>query len=182
MVLAALRRHGIDVRSPADENRRRNPLLHQPDELERRVAETSVAEVAERLGVTKIAVQVALRHGAQSAHRYRGKVRLDPPDDEIIAYHWNAEGTVKGVPRALDVSINTAAIWLAQTGIFLSDAPAIEARDLKEAIRRGDSIDVIRRRHAVTDRTVVVELIRHGLHDAHRTRHMTDRGRPGGEG
>lgn len=72
--------------------------------------------------------------------------------------------------------MNTAAIWLAQVGIFVKAIPVISRTDLDGAIKNGDSLDEIRRRHKVTARTVVVELYRHGLFDAHRRRHMP----PGG--
>jgi len=68
--------------------------------------------------------------------------------------------------------VNTAAIWLAEVGIFVNDTPAISRSDLETAIASQDSIDTIRRRHRVTDRTVVVELHRHGLFADHRRRHL----------
>ena len=48
----------------------------------------------------------------------------------------------------------------------------ISRADLISAIERGDSIDAIRRQYGVPNRIVVVELYRHGLHEAHHLRHM----------
>jgi len=76
------------------------------------------------------------------------------------------------VARAARHNCFDSRIWLARIGIFSSDAPRISKSDLLSAIKRGDSLDVIRRQHHVTTRTVVVELYRHWLFEAHRCRHM----------
>ena len=46
--------------------------------------------------------------------------------------------------------------------------PAISRIELIAALNQGDSLDFFRRNHRVTDRTVVVELLRHGLHETHK--------------
>ena len=74
--------------------------------------------------------------------------------------------------RPLGVSVNTAAVWLADIDIFIQDAPVISRRDLQDAIDKRQSIDDIRRQHHVTGRTVAVELRRHGLLEAHKKRHL----------
>ncbi len=173
MVLAALKRHGIAIRDRSHAQRNRRPQLQDMAWLEQRVAETSVIAVAAELGVTRYAVHAALaRHGGNSAHRYNRRREIDPPDESTITSWWEAEQTIEGVARRGKVSVNTAAVWLAQVGIFRNDIPAISRRDLQQAISNGDSIDVIRRRHHVTDRTVVVELHRQGLVEAHKHRHI----------
>ena len=43
---------------------------------------------------------------------------------------------------------------------------------LVAAIEDGDSIEVIRRHHSVTDRTVIVEQHRPGLYERHHRRHV----------
>jgi len=79
---------------------------------------------------------------------------------------WEAEETIKGVARQLEVSVNTTAVWLADIGIFINDTPVVSRRDLQDDIDKRQSIDDIRRQHHVTGRTVAVELRRHGLLDA----------------
>jgi len=79
---------------------------------------------------------------------------------------------MKGVAQRGAVPVSTAAIWLARIGIFANELPAISRAELIAAIDRGDSVDAIRRKHRVTDRTVVVELLRHDLHEARKRRHM----------
>ena len=173
MAVVALERHGISRRSSEEEQRRHHPLLHDRNALEAAIASTSVRDVASELGVTIVAVQVALaRQGGQSVHRFNGRTPMTSPDETSLVGLWELEGTLKGVARRTVVSVDTAAIWLARIGIFVSDDPAITHAELLAAIKRGESIDRIRRAHRVADRTVVIELLRHGLHDAHRRRHM----------
>ena len=129
--------------------------------------------VANGLGMSAIGVYAALsRQGEQSPHRYDRINRMTPPPASELEQWWQTDGTIKGVARRFQVSINTAAVWLAQIGIFLNDTPALSRRDLKQAIANGHSIDQIRRQHRVADRTVVVELHRHNLVEAHRRRHL----------
>jgi hypothetical protein len=173
MVVAALKRHGIALRTRHEEWRRHNPELYDRDALERRIDQTSVDEVAQRLGVSKVAVHAALnRLGGHSSHRFDGKRPMSPPDSSTLDRWWAWDGTVRGVARRAGVSVNTAAIWLAQVGIFVNDDSVIARKDLVDAIEAGDSIETIRRRHKVTSRTVVVELHRHALFNDHRRRHM----------
>jgi hypothetical protein len=155
--------------------------LHRPALLDDRTAlaeavrTQSVAEIAAELAVAAPTVHVAMRRlGVRSPWKFDGWNRLTPPDQAVLAAAWAHETTVKGVARRFEVSVNTAAIWLARIGVFVTDTPAISRTELLGAIERGDSIETIRRRHRVTGRTVVVELHRHGLHDAHHRRHMTD--------
>ena len=100
----------------------------------------------------------------------QGYVRLTPPDEERLRTLWEVEETIKGVARQLDVSVNTAAVWLAGIGIFVKDAPVISRRELQSAIDKRQLIEEICRQHHVTGRTVAIELRRHGLLDAHRSR------------
>ena len=60
MVVAALKRYDMSLRSRREEQRRRNPELYDLETLERRIEERSVDEVAQRLGVSKVAVHAAL--------------------------------------------------------------------------------------------------------------------------
>ncbi len=170
-ILAALHRHGIEVRSGPETLR--HPILHDPQALFDSVASSSVDDVAAANGVTPVAVRAALRrHDSHSIHRFDGVAPMPGPDATVLAGWWADEGTIKGVARRGDVSVNTASIWLARIGIFLHQTPAIARPDLVAAIAAGESIAAIGRRHRVTGRTVVVELYRHELFDAHRRRHI----------
>jgi transposase-like protein len=173
-VHTAMIRLGVE-RRPRGETQAMNrpPILDDRDALAAALQTASVSDIAADLGVAVPTVQVAMKqHGVKSPWKFDGATRLEPPTDEALAGVWESEQTIKGVARRFDVSVNTAAIWLAQVGIFVAETPVISKRDLVAAIERGDSIDVIRRRHHVTGRTVIVELHRHGLHERHRRRHM----------
>jgi hypothetical protein len=102
----------------------------------------------------------------------RGHVRLTPPDETKLRRIWETEETISGVARQLDVSVNTAAVWLAEIGVFVKETPVISQRDLLDAIDKRQSIKDICRQHHVTARTVAVELRRHGLLAAHKKRHL----------
>ena len=173
MVLAALRRHDIAVRTRVESLRLRSPLLHDPEALQQQVEATSVPAVAATLGVTIEAVHAAMsRSGVQSVHRYNGPTSLPRPDEPTLHRWWESEQTVKGVALRAGVSPTTASVWLARVGIFVNETPAISRPDLCNAIKTGDSVEVIRRRHRVTGSTVIIELHRHGLFTAHRRRHV----------
>ena len=173
-VQTAMVRSGVERRARGETQvLKRPPLLDAPDHLAEVLSTTHVSEIAADLGVAVPTVHVALRrNGVQSPWRYDAWTRLEVPADEEIVRAWEAEETIKGVARQFEVSVNTAAIWLARVGVFLSDVPRISKSDLVAAIRRGESIDQIRRQHRVTARTVVVELYRHALFESHRRRHM----------
>ena len=173
-VQTAMARLGVE-RRPSWETQvmNRPSVLDDRDALAAALQTSSVADIADDLGVAVPTVQVAMKRlGVKSPWKYDRLTRLVPPDAATLAAAWETEETIKGVARRFDVSVNTAAIWLARVGIFVSDVPAISKKDLVAAIQDGDSIDVIRRRHAVTGRTVIVELHRHGLHERHHRRHM----------
>jgi hypothetical protein len=173
-VNTAMVRLGVDRRRRgATQAMRRPPLLEDPSALAEALSTKSVADIASELVVSVPTVQVAMRRlGVKSPWKFDGATHHTPPDEAALADAWANEETIKGVARRFDVSVNTAAIWLARIGIFVSDVPAISRRDLLRAITNGDSLDVIRRRHGVTDRTVVVELHRQGFWEAHRRRHL----------
>ena len=147
-------------------------MLHDPDALAAAVAETSVADVAASLGVSVIGVQAALaRGGAQSAHRYNG-ARRERPSALSLERWWALEQTLTGVARQAGCSPPTAAVWLAEVGIFLRSEPAISGTALRRAIEQRHALGVIADAHGVSAHTVLVELHRHGLFAAHRQRHL----------
>jgi transposase-like protein len=177
MVLAAMRHHGIELRDHSAMQRFRSPAaLDDGEWLRRRFSDVSPPVIADELGVARRTVYLALeRHGidaARSPWLNRGHVRLTPPDETKLRRIWETEETISGVARQLDVSVNTAAVWLADIGVFVKEAPVISQRDLLDAIDKHQSIKDICRQHHVTARTVAVELRRHGLLEAHKKRHL----------
>ena len=178
MVLAAMREHGIERRDASTKQRFRSPAeLDDGPWLRRRFAEVSAPVIADELGVTRRTVYLALeRHGidvGRSPWLNLGHVRLAPPGETTLRTIWEAEETIKGVARRLDVSVNTAAVWLADIGVFVKEVPVISRRDLQDAIDKRLSIAGICRQHHVTGRTVAIELRRHGLLEAHKKRHLS---------
>lgn len=177
MVCAAMHEHGIERRDRSAVQRFRSPAeLDDAGWLRERFSEVSARVIADELGVTGRTVCLALeRHGvdvARSPWVNQGYVRLTPPDEAVLLRLWETEETIKGVARQLGVSVNTAAVWLADIGIFIKDTPVISRRDLRDAINKQQSIDDICHQHHVTGRTVAVELRRHGLPKAHKERHL----------
>lgn len=113
------------------------------------------------------------RHGVHSAHRCNAKRPIQPPPADVVEQWWDTDATIIRIARSGGVSVNAAAIWLAKIDIFVNDTPAICRRDLLATIAAGDSLETIRRRHHVTEQTVVIDLRRPDLFDAHRRRHIT---------
>jgi Mn-dependent DtxR family transcriptional regulator len=173
-VQTAMVRLRIERRTREESNTLSRPdLLDTPDQLAEALETAKVFEIAAELGVAVPTIHKALkRQGIQSPRRYHGWVRHQRPSTTELQEAWDAEETIKGVARHFGVSVNTSAVWLAQIGVFISDTPVISRDELLKAIERGDSLDTIRRTHSVTGRTVVVELYRHHLFDAHKRRHM----------
>jgi transposase-like protein len=177
MVYAAMRHHGIERRDHGAMQQFRRPAeLDDGDWLRQRFSEVSARKIARELGVTPQTVCVALeRHGidvTRSPWLNLGHVRLTAPDEGTLRRIWETEETIKGVARQLGVSFNTAAVWLADVGVFVKEVPALSRRDLQDAIDKRLSVADICRQHHLTGRTVAVELRRHGLLEAHKKRHM----------
>ena len=177
MVYAAMEHYGIERRDRSAMQQFRSPAnLDDGEWLRQRFSEVSARAIAAELGVANRTVYLALeRHGidvTRSPWLNLGHVRLAAPDEPTLSRIWDAEETVKGVARQLEVSVNTAAVWLADIGIFVKDVPVISRRELQEAIDQRQSIKDICRQHHVTGRTVAVELRRHGLLEAHKKRHL----------
>ena len=131
------------------------------------------SEIARELGVSIPGLHVAMNRlglEADGAWVRRDTTRLTPPSPEHLARMWESEQTIKGVARRLGVAHTTTSVWLADVGIFVSDTAAISRPEMLAAIKAGKSIRQIATDHGVTDRTVAIELRRHGLRDAHRHR------------
>jgi hypothetical protein len=172
----ALHRHGIPVRTPEPHSDGGSPQLNDADWLGHRFSKVSAPKITRELGVSPQTVYVALEcHGidvSRSPWLNLGHVRLTPPDEVTLHRIWGAEETIKGVARQFGVSVNTAAAWLADVGIFINNTPVISRRDLQDAIDKRLPVADICRQHHVTGRTVAVELRRHALLEAHNKRHL----------
>lgn len=182
-VRRAMRRHGIEVRDRSSGQKfRAAPELHDPDWLrEQYAAGQTGAQIAALLGVSLAAVHHAMaRHGIETDGSWvrRDTTRLQRPPKRAIERLWNRHGTIKGVARELGAAHTTTAVWLADVGVFLHDVPAISRRDIERHIDAGRTIAEIAAAHRVADRTVMIELRRHGLVDAHRLRPSISRIRP----
>jgi Mn-dependent DtxR family transcriptional regulator len=177
-VANALHRHGIAVRGPRERQRFRTPeRLHDPGWLRAEYSTKSGAQIAAELGVSAPEVYAVMRQlGLPTDGPWvrRDTRRLRPPPKRRLEQLWRQHQTLKAVAVQLGVSHITVVVWLADIGIFLSDTPAISRRQLEQAVAEGLTIDEIRRRHHVADRTVKVELRRFGLVDAHRHRPTPD--------
>lgn len=174
-VRRSLKRHGIPVRGRAERKFRMPAELDDAEWLRRpyEVEGKTGARIAEELGVSIAGLHKAMhRLGIESDGSWvrRDLTRLKPPSREELERAWGTEQSLKGLARRFDVSPNTVAVWLADIGMFLSDVPVISRSQLLEAIEAGKSIQAIVADHGVTDRTVMIELRRHGQRDAHRHR------------
>ena len=174
-VYAAMKRHGIDRRSTSSTLPLRKPELSDADWLARVVEHDSSVNVAGKLGVSPGTVTTAYRRAGidpSSTTRLfaRGRRHPRPPARELLAA-WHAEETYRGVARRFAIAPNTAAVWLAEVGVFVSDEPVLSRRALTAAVNRGLTLSAIAHEHHVSVMTVLVDLHRHQLFDAHRTRH-----------
>jgi transposase len=173
-VIAALERHGIrllDAR--AKQRRQMPPELDDPEWLRQRYATAAGAQIAAELGVSIATVHNTMHHfdiEADGPWVRRDTTRHQRPSDRQLAKVWDANGTIRSISQAFGVAHTTAAVWLADAGIFVNDVPAISRRDLVTHIAAGDTIAQIAKQHHVTDRTVSIELRRHHLIEAHRHR------------
>lgn len=176
-VYAAMDRHGIPRRTEPGASKLRRPQLTDSDWLHAAVERASSTQVAKELGVSAGTVTTAyVRAGldpSTTPRLYeRGRARTRPTPDELCAA-WDAEGSFRGVGRHLGVSHNTAAVWLAEVDVFADSTPALSRSRLVDAITRRLPITRIAADNRVSATTVLVELHRHGLFEAHRTRHRS---------
>ena len=108
-----------------------------------------------------------------TTHLYkRGRSQPRPSADQLqIA--WETEGTFSGVGRQLGISHTTAAVWLAEIGVFAHTTPALPRSVLLDSIERQWPVPRIATENQVSVRTVRIELHRHELFVALRQRHRT---------
>ena len=180
-VYVAMRRHGIARRHPHRGSELRQPALTDAQFLDAAIRRESSTAIAAELGVSAGTVTAAYRRAGIKPESTpllfeRGRKR-SRPDPEALRMTWAAESTYRGVARNFGISHSTAAVWLAEVGIFAKDTPAISHAALSEAITNGRSLHDIAVEHRVALVTVRVELHRHDLFAAHRTRHLDGSGR-----
>ena len=173
-VYAAMDRHGIERRTEPGALKLRRPQLADADWLQMAVERGSSTAVATELDVSPGTVTTAyVRAGidpASTAHLYeRGHSRQRPSTDELRAA-WETEGSHRGVGRRVGIAHTTAAVWLAEIGVFADTTPALPRSVLLDAIERRWPISRIASEYKVSVVTVRVELHRHGLFEAHRMR------------
>ena len=174
-VYAAMQRHGIARRPASRTLALRQPELADPDWLHAAADRTSSRQTAAELRVSAGAVTDAYRRAgidpSVTTRLYaRGHPRPRPTADALRAM-WELEGTFRGVSRHLGCAPTTAAVWLAEAGIFADTPPALSRTALQDAISHGWPLSKIAAETGVSVMTVRVELHRHQLFDAHRTRH-----------
>jgi hypothetical protein len=102
----------------------------------------------------------------------RGHSRQRPSADQLRAA-WEVEGSFRGVGRRLGIAHTTAAVWLAEIGVFADTTPTLPRSVLLDSIERQWPVSRIAAEHEVSVATVRVELHRHGLFVTHRHRHRT---------
>ncbi len=174
-VYAAMGRHGIERRPSSRVLALRQPELADRDWLHAAADRTSSRQTAAELHVSAGAVTDAYRRvgidPSVTTRLYaRGHPRPRPTADALQAM-WEHEGTFRGVSRHLGCAPTTAAVWLAEAGIFADTPPALSRTRLQDAISNRWPLSKIAAETAVSVMTVRVELHRHQLFHAHRTRH-----------
>ena len=176
-VYAAMERHGIARRVTPGRLVLRRPELVDSGWLHDAVQRKSSTDVAFELEVSSGTVTTAYRRvgidPASTLRLYaRGRMLSRPSADRLRAA-WGVEGTHRGVGRQFGVAHSTAAVWLAEIGVYVDDTSALKRSVLLAAIGDGWSMAQIASDHQVAVTTVRVELHRHGLFEAHRARHRS---------
>jgi transposase len=174
-VYAAMARNQIPRRTTSSTLSLSRPGLADPTWLRSAVQRDSSGSIAAELDVSAGAVTDAYRRAgidpAVTPRLYaRGKPRQRPPA-AVLQTAWDAEGSYRGVARRIGVAHPTAAVWLAEIGVYADETPAISRASLESAINNSWSLNRIATEHRVAVTTVRIELHRHELFNAHRTRH-----------
>ena len=174
-VYAAMDRHGIARRSEPGALKLRRPQLVDEEWLRSAVERGSSTAVANELKVSAGTLTGAYERAGidpgSTTHLYeRGRSSPRPSKDQLRSA-WEADGTFRGVGRLLGVAHTTAAVWLAEVGVFADTTPALSRPLLLDGIERQWPVSRIAAEYRVGVTTVLVELHRHGLFVAHRQRH-----------
>ncbi len=174
-VYAAMAHHGIPRRTPTATVAVRHPELGDTDWLCRAVESEASGAAAAHVGVSPGTLTNAYRRAGldpSSTPLLFARGRRKPrPDADELASAWASEDSFRGVANRYGISHATAAVWLAEVGIFAGTTPAVSRTELVSAIDMGWPMARIAERHGVAINTVRIELHRHGLFEAHRQRH-----------
>ena len=176
---AAMDRHGIERRTEPGALQLRRPQLVDADWLQCAVERGSSTAVATELNVSAGTVTTAYERAGidptSTTHLYkRGRSQPRPSADQLRTA-WETEATFSGVGRQLGISHTTAAVWLAEIGVFAHTTPSLPRSVLVDSIERQLPVSRIATENQVSVRTVRIELHRHELFVAHRHRHRTGR-------
>ena len=174
-VYVAMERHGINRRTEPGALKLRRPQLAEEEWLKDAVERASSTKIAAELAVSAGTVTTAYERAgidpSSTTHLYeRGRSRQRPTAEDLRSA-WAAEGSFRGVGRRLGIAHSTAAVWLAEIGIFADATPALPRSILLDAVAAQQPISAIAKACKVSTTTVRVELHRQGLMDAHRHRH-----------
>ena len=174
-VYAAMDGHGIARRTRPAVLTLRHPELADESWLAGAVERNSSGDVAAELEVSAGTVTAAYRRagldpGSTPLLYARGRTHQRPPP-AVLHSLWGTEDGYRGVGRRLGVAHSTAAVWLAEVGVFQSAEPALSRTALSSAIDNGWPLTKIATEHRTGVTTVKVELHRHKLFEAHRHRH-----------
>lgn len=174
-VYAAMDRHGITRRAHPSIVKLRRPELTDDDWLHRAVEHRSSTSVASDLGVSAGTVTAAYRDAgidpASTTKLYARGRPLNRPSPETLQAVWPTQRSYRAVGSRFGIAHSTAAVWLAEAGIFADPIPKLSRRDLLNAIGIGWPLTRIAAEHGVSVTAVRIELHRHNLFEAHRTRH-----------
>jgi len=174
-VYVAMKRHGIERRSEPGPLKLRRSQLTDHDWLQDAVERASSTGVASELEVSPGTVTAAYERAgidpSSTTELYERGQSRERPSAGQLREAWEVEATFRGVGRRFGIGHNTAAVWLAEIGVFAHLIPTIRKSDLVGAIERGWPLSRIAAEHGVSVTTVKVELHRHGLFVAHRRRH-----------
>lgn len=153
-VYAAMDRHGIERRAEPGALKLRRPQLVDGEWLKSAVERGSSTSVAAELEVSAGTVTAAYERAgidpASTTHLYeRGRSRPRPSADQLRSA-WETEGTFRGVGRRLGIAHTTAAVWLAEIGVFAETTPALPRSALTDGIERQWPVSRIATEHRVT--------------------------------
>jgi hypothetical protein len=168
-------RHGITRRTEPGMLKLRRPQLAEEvwlkDAVERASSRRVAAELAVSAGTVTTAYERAGIDPSSATHFYdRGRSLQRPTPDELRSA-WELETSFLGVGRRLGIAHSTAAVWLAEVGVFADTTPALPRSVLIDAIDAQWPIARIAAEQKVSAVTVRIELHRHELFASHRTRH-----------
>ena len=178
-VYAAMDRHGIARRTEPGVLKLRRPEFDDEDWLRSAVERGLSTAVAKELKVSAGTVTgVYGRAGIDACSTTqlyeRGRSSPRPSKDQLRSA-WEAEGSFRGVGRRLGVAHTTAAVWLAEVGVFADTTRSLSRSVLLDGVEQHWPVSRIAAEYRVGVTTVLIKLHRHGQFLAHRQRHRAKR-------